>query len=36
MPGAHTWNFWEQEIRYAVMEWMPEKEPAPVEHTMDF
>ena len=24
-PGGHTWDFWEQEIRYTVLEWMSGK-----------
>ncbi len=38
-PGGHTWDFWEQEIRHTVLDWMPEeaqKGPDPAGHALDF
>lgn len=39
-PGGHTWDFWEQEIRHAVLDWMPEaaeeNASSPEQHTLDF
>ncbi|MBQ9210573.1 MAG: acetylesterase [Clostridia bacterium] len=39
-PGGHTWDFWEQEIRHVVLEWMPEERAQtamnPDQHTLDF
>jgi hypothetical protein len=39
-PGGHTWDFWEQEIRYTVLEWMSGKresrEPEEKKERLDF
>ena len=39
-PGGHTWEFWEQEIRHVVLDWMPEDgtEAAsrPEDHRLDY
>ena len=39
-PGAHTWEFWEQEIRHVILDWMPafldSGEIRPENHTMDY
>ncbi len=39
-PGGHTWDFWEQEIRYTVLDWMPGNPSTDAEssdsHTLDY
>ena len=39
-PGGHTWDFWEQEIRHVVLDWMPEALAEQVsdekKHALDF
>ena len=39
-PGGHTWEFWEQEIRHVILDWMPaagtEAAPRPEDHQLDF
>ena len=39
-PGGHTWEFWEQEIRHVILDWMPELSGAektrPEDHRLDF
>ena len=39
-PGGHTWEFWEQEIRHVVLDWMPETpeegSARPEDHRMDY
>ena len=39
-PGGHTWDFWEQEIRHVILDWMPanlvEGAPVPDQDKLDF
>ena len=39
-PGGHDWDFWEQEIRHVILDWMPELSGAektrPEDHRLDF
>lgn len=39
-PGGHTWEFWEQEIRHVILDWMPEiqgtERTRPEDHRLDF
>ena len=39
-PGGHTWEFWEQEIRHVVLDWMPDapdgSAAGPYSHLLDF
>ena len=39
-PGGHTWEFWEQEIRHVILDWMfsggKDTEVHPEDHKLDF